>query len=108
MSTNWRKTCKVVREAVRTKQSLTACYRGTTIIFCPHALGQDRSGSVVLAFLLTVEPTFVAERMRSPRRWRWLSVAELEEVAVAGTRWWSAPGHTRPRLAGCRIEVEAA
>lgn len=101
-------TCQLLRDAISARQSLVALYRDLVVTFCPHALGQRVDGPAVLAFLITAEPMLVAQRLRSPQRWRWLRVTELEALTVAQAPWWSAPRHTRPPLADGSIEIEAA
>jgi hypothetical protein len=101
-------TCQVIRDAIAGRQPLVGLYKDLVVTFCPHALGQRLDGPAVLAFLITAEPMLVVEPVRSPQRWRWLRVADLEALTVARAPWWSAPRHTRPPLADGSIEVEAA
>jgi hypothetical protein len=102
------RTCQLLREAIGQRQPVMAFHNDCLITFCPHLLGQRPDGPYVLAFVVTAELALAAERLRSPRRWRWLAAADLRGATPGLGPWLSSPRHTRPRLEDFPAEVEAA
>jgi hypothetical protein len=97
---------EVIAEAIRTRQTILARHHGHFLVFCPHALAHHPDGAHVLAFLLRAELPLVAEKLSSPRRWRWLRVDDLAGMMAVLGSWRTGPPGSRPALPGARIELE--
>lgn len=101
-------TCAVLREALRSKVQVLAVHQDLVITFCPHVIAQGADGPYVLAFLVTAERSLLPEKFRSPRRWRWLRVADISWATTKGGNWLGAPPSTRPLLDGITVDLEVA
>jgi hypothetical protein len=98
--------CEQLRMAIRARQRLACLYNEHVLVFCPQLLGHRADGPHVLAFVVAGDPAVTGERLRSPRRWRWLSVADMWGVSGTYGPWIAAPRHTRPALDGLTVDVE--
>ncbi len=91
---------EVLQEAMRQRQRVLARHGGYVILFCPHLLTCRSDGHYVLAFIITAELGLVAEKLCSPKRWRWLRLAHLSGMDTVAGSWRSAPSASQPPLAG--------
>ncbi len=98
---------QLLREALLRKEQVLGYHKERLTVFCPHALASGPGGEYVLAFIIIGEPDPGAD-FTSPKRWRWLRLADLRPTARRAGLWFSAPRETRPLLGSVIVELEAA
>jgi hypothetical protein len=100
--------CEQLRTAMRQKERLVCLYDEQVLVICPQLLGHRPEGPYVLAFVVAGDAATAGERARSPRRWRWLPVADMWGLFRTKGPWISAPRHTRPPLEDLTVELDSA
>jgi hypothetical protein len=96
----------VLVEAIRARRKVSALCHGDLVVFCPHTLARRADGRYVLAFLFSADGMPVADKLSSPRRWRWLPLDHLTDVASTAGGWYTGRTGPRPVLAGAHTEVD--
>jgi hypothetical protein len=99
---------ELIRDAIAQRERLVCLYNAQLFLFCPHLLGYRPDGPYVLAFVVGGDPALGQESVRSPRRWRWIPVADMWGLCRTDGSWHSAPEQTRPPIDDFTPEVEAA
>ncbi len=98
----------LLRTAILQREQVVAFRNGRPVTFCPHALASGPNGLYVLAFMIAGEGHVLDDGFASPKRWRWIALAELGTVMRRPGDWFSAPPDSRPLLRSVSILVEAA
>ncbi len=81
------KVVRLLELAMSRKAPVAARYRGQAITLSPHVLGRRGDDLYVLIFgIATIGEATV------PLRWRWVRVAELEDLRLQDGFWLTAPG----------------
>ncbi len=93
----------LLEDAIRDRQRVLARHGGRLIVFCPHRLVSRFDGQYVLAFVITAELGLVAEKLSSPRRWRWFRVADLSAMDTLAGSWHTAAPSSQPPLVGAAL-----
>src|SRR5512138_884737 len=93
----------LLEDAIRDRQRVLARHGGRLIVFCPHLLASRSDGDYVLAFVITAELALVAEKLSSPKRWRWLRVADLAGMDTVAGSWRTAAPSSQPPLAAAAL-----
>jgi hypothetical protein len=94
---------ELLTEAIRTRQQVTARYRGAERAFCPHALGTKRGVRRVLAYQFAGESR---KGLPPGGEWRCLRVENLTDAALQPGAWHTAANVFNPQ--SCLDEVEIA
>ncbi len=97
-----------IREAIQQRERLVCLYNAQLFLFCPHLMGFRPDGPYVLAFVVGGDPILGHESLHSPKRWRWIPVADMWGLCPTDGSWQSAPPQTRPPIDDFTVEVEAA
>jgi hypothetical protein len=100
--------CEQLRIAMRQHERLACLYAEQVLVFCPQILGHRPDGPYVLAVVIAGDPDLRQEGLRSPRRLRWLSVADMWGLFRTPGAWVSAPRHGLPAIDNFTVETECA
>lgn len=100
----------LVRQAIATKQPISAVYNGKTRLFCPHVIGQSKKGALQsLCYQFGGESSSrPIEADGSSANWRCVDVSNLSNVQFVDGPWHTAPVHTRPQTCVSQIDIEVA
>lgn len=99
---------RVVRQAVETRQSISAVYGGHPCLFCPHRLGRNKEGQLrVLCYQFGGASRSGLKPPGSPENWRCIALGELTGVELMEGPWQTAPNHSRPSSCIAEADVDA-
>ncbi len=98
----------LLRTAILQREQVVAFRNGGPVTFCPHVLASGPNGLYVLVFMIAGEAQIQDEGFSSPKRWRWIALAELGTAMRQPGTWFSGPPDSRPLLRSVSILVEAA
>ena len=91
--------------AVANKQPISAIYKDSYRLFCPHRLGRNRLGQPrVLCYQYGGESETGLAPIGSPENWRCVIFEKLKRVELVEGSWKTASNHSRP--ATCVVEVD--
>lgn len=100
----------LVRQAILSKQAISALYHGQYREMCPHVLGFKNGKRHALFYQFAgrsnsrpIQPD------GSTANWRCIDIGELSQVEIIEIdKWHSAPDHTRPQTCVDQIDAVVA
>ena len=96
---------RIVYEAIKSRQPISAVYDGYPRLFCPHRLGRNKQGQLrVLCYQYGGESESGLGPVGSPENWRCVVFEKLRRVELLDGSWKTAPNHSRP--ATCVVEAD--
>jgi len=103
MKTNY----ELVREAIETKQHVTAEYKGLKREMCPHVIGTNDYGRTQALFY-----QFGGESSSGPilegstANWRCIPIDGLDNVSVQPGEWYTADNHSKTQSCVDNVDLE--
>ena len=95
-------------EAVVGKRPIRAIYHGRDRWFCPHRLGRNHEGHVlVLCYQYGGGSDSGLQAAGSPANWRCIALEKLSRVELLEGAWHTAPNHSRPQTCVAEVDVDA-
>lgn len=97
---------EIVRDAIKSKQSLCCDYKGYYREICPHAMGLKGNSRRVLVYQFGGTSSSGPIRPEAVDNWRCLILDGMENVRPIEAEWHSHSPHTRPSNAIDVMEFE--
>lgn len=102
-------TYTTVRQAIISKQQITAFYDGYYREMCPHAIGLKNGREQALFFQFGGETSRgVIQDPRGAGNWRCLELSKLSQVVAQDGPWYTASNHSKASTCVDQIDVEVA
>ena len=99
---------RLIRNAVMSRQPISALYDKHPRLLCPHRLGRNSAGHArVLCYQFGGMSSSGLEPSGSASNWRCMDVEKFSRIELVDGVWHTAPNHSRPQTCVTDVDVDA-
>ena len=100
---------EIIKQAIIKKQQIIATYNGYVREMCPHVIGIKNGQEQALFYQFGgASSSGQIQHDGSPKNWRCIPIASLENVSVRDGEWHTASGHSKRQTCVDNVDVEVA
>lgn len=100
---------RLIRDAISTKSSVEAVYKGRRRQMSPHVLGWKQGREQALFYQFAGESKSGLSGAGGTDNWRCLPIDGLSELKILeGVEWHTAENHSRPQTCVDKIAIEVS
>ena len=97
---------QLIKEAIETKQQITATYKGFYREMCPHVIGMKNGKEQSLFFQFGGSSSSQGAITPSTGGWRCLAINELTDVKIREGEWHTNKNHSQKQSCVDNIDAE--